>query len=63
MVYEIINSSNKILKCFNFNNSWIFDLDTEIKKISKGQHFNVPVSVFEKITTDKVTELNNKYNK
>ena len=59
----IPDSSDKILKCFNFNNSWIFDLDTEIKKISKGQNFNVPVSVFEKITTDKVTELNNKYNK
>ena len=41
---------------------WIFDVEAEMNSITKGHEFEVPSSVFTKITPEKVMELNEKDN-
>ncbi len=60
----IPNTSSKILSCLNSDLSWIgYDFDKELNFIKAGANFILPDSVFMKISSDKVLELNSKYNK
>ena len=60
----IPNTSSKILSCLNSDLSWIGDdFDKELNFIKAGVDFILPDSVFMKVYSDKVLELNSKYNK
>ena len=55
--------SKKVKETLNTSGDWIFDLKTEINKLSVGDSFNIPNAMFTKILPEKVKELNEKYNK
>lgn len=59
----IPTTSQNILDFLNTKGDWIFDTKSEMQTISKGHKFQVPENVFEKIPQDRITELNEKYNK
>ena len=56
------NVSEKILSTLGTSGDWIFDVKEEMNTISKGHKFEVPETVFSKISSDRVNELNEKYN-
>lgn len=56
------NVSEKILGALGTSGDWIFDVKEEMNAISKGHEFEVPETVFSKISSDRVNELNEKYN-
>lgn len=56
------NVSEKILGALGTSGDWIFDVKEEMNAISKGHKFEVPETVFSKISSDRVNELNEKYN-
>ena len=58
----IPESAEKILNALHTDGKWIFDVRYEMNTIAKGHNFNVPEAVFAKISSDKVDELNEKYN-
>ncbi len=59
--------SEKILVALKMDNilgsSWVEDVAREMGCIKAGHKFEVPETCFEKITPERVTELNEKYNK
>jgi len=58
----IPETAERVLACLNTSGNWIFNVEEEMKAISCGHKFEVPVSVFTKIMPEKVAELNEKYN-
>lgn len=58
----IPESAEKILNALHTDGKWIFDVKSEMNAIAKGHNFDVPEAVFTKISSDKVDELNEKYN-
>ncbi|MBQ8660476.1 MAG: methionine--tRNA ligase [Alphaproteobacteria bacterium] len=58
----IPETAEKILTALHTSGDWIFDVEAEMNSITKGHEFEVPSSVFTKITPEKVMELNEKYN-
>ena len=59
----IPDSSLKVLNALNTSGDWVFDVEHDISIINKGHSFNVPEAIFTKISSDRVSELNEKYNK
>lgn len=58
----IPESAEKILNALHTDGKWIFDVKSEMNAVAKGHNFDVPEAVFTKISSDKVDELNEKYN-
>ena len=58
----IPETAEKILGAIHTSGDWIMDVDKEMNAIAKGHDFEIPASVFTKISPEKVAELNEKYN-